>query len=467
MHKFQFGTPVLLAIFAVGCDDGAKPSDSGDDTDTDSDTDTGDTGDTSTTDCPDGTEPLTWYADTDGDGHGDLTAPTVACERPTSHVDTSDDCDDESAAINPAAAELCNGFDDNCDLAIDEGLGLTLYADADGDTFGDPEAPTIACDGGGVYVADSTDCDDGNAAINRAAVDLCSGVDEDCDTILDDPLTATLGTADGTRTDISEVLRAGTAASPSYIGDQEGYQIVATEGTVNLCEGTWYAKVVLALIGSDLTVRGLYGPDVTTLTTDGTSGSGDDGSVIAINGATLTLEGVTVSGGLGSEGNTKGGGVAITQTGGVASSPNVTFNDVIITGNSTAYGGGIALFDYATTVLNDTLVIGNTASAVGGGMWIQDHGEVECTVSALGTGGFVANSAPIAGGMYFSGKTNGILSSVGCDWGDAGTDDNATNDIQRQPHFENAWCFGNSTATTDTVTCDETGCAGTNVVTCP
>ena len=466
MHKFHFGATVLLAIFAGGCDDGAKPSDSGDDTDSDTN-DTNETGDTSTTDCLDGSEPLTWYADTDGDGHGDLTAPTVACERPTAHVDSSDDCDDDNAAINPAAPELCNEIDDNCDLAIDEGVGLTLDADADGDTFGDPDAPIVACDGAGVYVEDNTDCDDGTATINRAAVDVCSGVDEDCDTILDDPLTAAIVAVDGTVTDISEVLRAGTGASPSYIGDQEGYQVVATEGTVNLCEGMWYAKVVLAKIGSDLTVRGLYGPDVTTLTTDGTSGTGDDGSVIAITGATLTLAGVTVTGGLGSEGNAKGGGVAITQNGGVATTPNVTFNDVIITANSTEYGGGIALFDYASTVLNDTLVIANTASAVGGGMWIQDHGEVECTVSALGTGGFVANSAPIAGGVYFSGKTNGTLSSVGCDWGDVGTDDNATNDIQRQPHFENAWCFGNSTATTDTVTCDETGCAGTNVVTCP
>ncbi|MSQ00790.1 MAG: hypothetical protein EXR71_02730 [Myxococcales bacterium] len=460
MHNFRFGTTVLLAIFAAGCDDGAKPTDSGDDSDND-------TGDTSTPDCPDSSPALTWYADADADGHGDSAAPTEACERPTAHVDNSDDCDDGNAAINPGAAELCNGIDDNCDLVIDDGLGVTLYADADGDTFGDPDAPTVACDGAGAFVADNTDCDDGDAAINGAAVDLCSGVDEDCDTVLDDALTATLVAADGAVTDISEVLRAGTGASPSYIGDQEAYQVVVAEGTVNLCEGTWYAKVVLAQIGSDLTVRGLYGPDVTTLTTDGTSGTGDDGSVVAVTGATLTLEGVTVSGGLGSEDNTKGGGVAITQNGGVAGTPNVTFNDVIITGNSTAYGGGIALFDYASAVLNDTLVIGNTASAVGGGLWIQEHGEVECTVSALGTGGFVANSAPIAGGLYFSGKVNGTLNSVGCDWGDAGTDDNATNDIQRQPHSENAWCFGNSTATTDTVTCDETGCVGTNLVTCP
>ena len=54
--------------------------------------------------------------DTDGDG---LTG--------------SDDCDEGNAAVNSAAAEVCNGIDDNCDGVIDEGVTTVFFTDADAD----------------------------------------------------------------------------------------------------------------------------------------------------------------------------------------------------------------------------------------------------------------------------------------------------------------------------------------------
>jgi len=35
------------------------------------------------------------------------------------------DCDDSEAAVNPNATEICDGIDNNCSGAIDDGLGDT------------------------------------------------------------------------------------------------------------------------------------------------------------------------------------------------------------------------------------------------------------------------------------------------------------------------------------------------------
>ncbi len=454
---------VLALGLLLGCpgntDTGKEPGDTADT----ATVDTAETGDTGL--CPDGSAPVTYYADNDRDTYGDLNSPQEACEKAIGWVVDASDCDDTNGDINPAATEVCNGADDNCDGATDEGLATTWYADADNDGFGDAAAPTSACEQPSGYVADDSDCDDTDNHVNPDADDLCSGEDENCDGVIDLPGTAMYEDPAGVRYDVTAPLAAGTADAPAYIGDQAGYSIEVTSGTVSLCEGTWYAKVVLAGLGSDVTVVGRDGAAKTTLTTHGTAG-GDDGSVIAVTGATLTVRGLTITGGIGSEDNTKGGGVAVTQSGAVAFTPNVTFYDTIITGNQTDYGGGLALLDYGSVAMHDSWVTGNVANEVGGGVWVQDHGELTCDVTGLGGGGFTSNSAPIAGGFYFSSKSNGLLDSSGCDWGNAGVDDNSVNDIQRQPYYSNAWCFGNSTAITDLVTCDSTGCSGTQVVSC-
>ena len=51
------------------------------------------------------------------------------------------DCDDEDAAINPSAQDLCNGLDDDCDGTVDEGASRAFrYLDggtSDCDVFGE------------------------------------------------------------------------------------------------------------------------------------------------------------------------------------------------------------------------------------------------------------------------------------------------------------------------------------------
>jgi len=69
------------------------------------------------------------------------------------------DCNDADPAVNPAAAEICDGQDNDCDLEVDEG-----FTDADGDGVAD-------CAG---------DCDDADPTVYPGAPELCDGLDNDC-----------------------------------------------------------------------------------------------------------------------------------------------------------------------------------------------------------------------------------------------------------------------------------------------
>jgi hypothetical protein len=102
---------------------------------------------------------------------------------------TSDtDCDDGDAAIFPGATEVCNGLDDNCDGAIDEGLMVTYYRDADGDTYGDPAHSATACAQPNGFVTDDTDCNDSSRYVQPGGIEVCDllDVDEDCNGVAND-----------------------------------------------------------------------------------------------------------------------------------------------------------------------------------------------------------------------------------------------------------------------------------------
>ena len=93
------------------------------------------------------------------------------------------DCDDNNAAINPGAPETCNGFDENCNGTIDEGLTLSrYYRDQDGDGYGIESVSMEDCILPSGFAVLFGDCDDESAAINPAADEIPNnGIDEDCD----------------------------------------------------------------------------------------------------------------------------------------------------------------------------------------------------------------------------------------------------------------------------------------------
>ncbi|MFH1463880.1 MAG: MopE-related protein [Pseudomonadota bacterium] len=161
------------------------------------------------TDEPDAVDALTWYADTDGDSYGDPGVAKVACEQPSGQVADATDCDDADPDVHPAADELCDGYDNDCDDEIDEPDAVdapSWYQDVDADSYGDPATAEPACEQPSGTIADGSDCDDADPAINPAATEVCDGDDNDCDGLTDDDDPGVTG-----------------APSWYYDGDADGY----------------------------------------------------------------------------------------------------------------------------------------------------------------------------------------------------------------------------------------------------
>ena len=103
----------------------------------------------------------------------------------------SNDCNNDDATVNIAATEICDGIDNNCDGTPDENNtadGTTYYADADEDTFGNPDSTIITCDATAPtgYVTDNTDCDDTAATANPDGTEVCDEFDNDCNGDVDE-----------------------------------------------------------------------------------------------------------------------------------------------------------------------------------------------------------------------------------------------------------------------------------------
>ncbi len=150
-------------------------------------------------DCDDGNPDVgTRYRDDDGDGYGSDSAD-VDCSAPDRTSQTADDCDDGDPSVHPGAVEACNGKDDDCDGALDEGLTFTtVYLDADGDGYGNPREDASVCASLPGYVTSATDCDDDDPDIHPGAEESCNRADDDCDGRTDEGVTSTYYTdADG------------------------------------------------------------------------------------------------------------------------------------------------------------------------------------------------------------------------------------------------------------------------------
>ncbi len=73
----------------------------------------------------------------------------------------------------------------DADTGADTGTcDATWYRDADGDGYGSAASSRTGCDPGDGWVADATDCDDGEPGVHPGAPEECgNGLDDDCDEV--------------------------------------------------------------------------------------------------------------------------------------------------------------------------------------------------------------------------------------------------------------------------------------------
>jgi hypothetical protein len=343
-------------------------------------------GDEVDSDC-DGGE--TCYADADADGWG--TADTVA----SADADCDDagevaadvlalgtDCDDGAAGTHPTADERCDGTDDDCDGNVDEAGAVdavTASPDADGDGYGDPAGTTfVGCTPPAGYVTNATDCDDVDDTIHPAAAERCDGVDDDCDPATAEAGLATWVDADGASTDLTAAL-AGTAAAPI------AYPL-SDEGTLSLCEGTWYVNLTPE---ANVSVQGLSG-DPATVVLDG----GDAAPVVGVwtDGVDVALRDLTIQGGAATEEfmgvGAAGGGISCMVEGTPAT---VLLDDVTVRASSAYFGGGLFAYRCDTT-LTDSAIVENSADFAAGVMVYDSAltmtgGEITDNAASVNVGG--------------------------------------------------------------------------------
>jgi len=100
------------------------------------------------------------------------------------------DCDDANMARRRGQQEFCDQRDNDCDGTVDEDPGVVAwYADEDEDGVGGATLVIETCTLQPTLSLRNTDCDDNDPARRTGFPEFCDGIDNNCNSVIDERLT--------------------------------------------------------------------------------------------------------------------------------------------------------------------------------------------------------------------------------------------------------------------------------------
>ncbi len=327
-----------------------------------------------------------YYADADGDSYGD---PNVSLELGCTPdpllgwVLDNTDCDDANPEINPAATEVCDDVDNNCDGQIDEG--------------------SVCCTGNAIYFVndDAVGLNDGSSWAD-AFTDLQSALNSTCPDITQIWVAAgTYYPTSGADRNVSFVMKNGVAIYGGFEGTEDplSFDLADRDFVTN--------ETILSgdLLGDD-------GNDFANY-------SDNSYHIIRNSSAidkTAILDGFSISGG-----NADGPGSHSLGGGMFNSNASAIINNCTFTKNSSAHSGGAIYVSSGNVEITSSSFIDNYTLYVGGA--ISTHATTGKTVNlTLKDGSFTNNTSTYGGGAVNHGYTNstgtGLFSCTNCTFTD-------------------------------------------------